>query len=118
MRIKGSGTHRKQIRTLTTEEFQRLPTELREPANLMVLLAGCLGLRVSEILALKWEDIDEADATIAIQRSFTHGHLDSTKTRVSANVRTSEGCRASAGLSGCSPGHARGRTVGSTFDSI
>lgn len=83
VRIKGTATRRKRIHTLTPEEFQKLLTELREPVNLMVLLAGCLGLRVSEVLALKWEDIDEADATIAIQRSFTRGHLDATKTRAS-----------------------------------
>jgi integrase len=49
----------------------------------MVLLAGFLGLRVSEVVALKWDDLNEAAGTIAIERSFTRGRLDGTKTRAS-----------------------------------
>ena len=59
VRIKGTGTRLKQIRSLTPNEFQKLLINLKEPVNLMVLLAGCLGLRVSEVLALKWEDIEK-----------------------------------------------------------
>lgn len=66
VRIKGTGTRLKQVRSLTPNEFQRLLVNLKEPVNLMVLLAGCLGLRVSEVLALKWEDIDQAGRSIVI----------------------------------------------------
>ncbi|MGA7524516.1 MAG: site-specific integrase [Acidobacteriaceae bacterium] len=83
VRIKGTGMRRKEIQPLTPREFQKLLGHLKEPVNLMVLLAGSLGLRVSEMVALKWEDIDKADRSIAIRRSFTRNRLDETKTPAS-----------------------------------
>jgi integrase len=56
---------------------------LPEPINLMVLVTGSLGLRISETLALKWEDIDVEAGTILIQRKFTHGFTGDTKTAAS-----------------------------------
>jgi integrase len=83
VRIKGTATRLKQIRSLTPDEFQSLLLNLIEPVNLMVLLAGCLGLRVSEVLALQWEDIDEVGRSIVIRRSFTRSRLDEVKTAAS-----------------------------------
>jgi len=42
----------------TAEQFQLICNGLGEPVRTMVLIAMCLGLRVSEILALKWADFD------------------------------------------------------------
>ena len=42
---------------LTPEQFQQICERLDEPFRTMVVIAMCLGLRVSEILALKWSDI-------------------------------------------------------------
>lgn len=56
---------------------------LPEPLNLMVLIAACLGRRVSETLALKWEDTDATTGTIADQRKITHGALGVPNTTVS-----------------------------------
>jgi site-specific recombinase XerD len=39
-------------RVLTPEEFKKLLAELPEPYRTMVLVAGCLGLRISEIIGL------------------------------------------------------------------
>jgi integrase len=50
----------------------------------MVLVDGAYGLRVSELLALKWEDIDEKAKTISIVRKFTRGQLGEAKTSASA----------------------------------
>jgi integrase len=49
----------------------------------MVLVDGCLGLRISELVALKWEDIDEKGKKIAIQRKFSRGKLGKTKSEAS-----------------------------------
>ena len=57
----------------------RLIQALPEPLNIMVLADGCFGLCVSELLALKWEDIDTQVREIMIQRKFTHGKLGQTK---------------------------------------
>jgi len=39
---------------LTAVEFSGLLPHLKEPYRTMVIVAQCLGLRVSEIVALKW----------------------------------------------------------------
>ena len=43
---------------LTADEFQRVLPHLREPYRSMVLIAGRLGLRASEIVGLQWQDFD------------------------------------------------------------
>lgn len=43
---------------LTLPELQRLLTELEGTARTIVVLAASLGLRIGEILALRWNRID------------------------------------------------------------
>jgi integrase len=49
----------------------------------MVLIAGCLGLRVSEIVGLQWGDFDFPGFTLLIQRSVVHGRVGDVKTEYS-----------------------------------
>jgi integrase len=49
----------------------------------MVLIAGCLGLRVSEVVALQWRDFDFPGRTLLIQRSVVHGRVGDVKTEYS-----------------------------------
>ena len=70
-------------RVLTPEEFRKLLTELSEPHRTMVLVAGCLGLRISEIIGLRWGDIDWENLTILVQRSVVCGKVYATKTEAS-----------------------------------
>jgi len=49
----------------------------------MVTLAMCLGLRVSEILGLSWEDIDLEGGRLQIRRSVVNGRVEDTKTEAS-----------------------------------
>jgi integrase len=49
----------------------------------MVLVAGCLGLRVSEIVGLKWSDFDLGELTLLVQRSRVHGKDGDVKTEYS-----------------------------------
>jgi integrase len=58
VRVKGSTKRQKPIVIITPQQFRRIVEELPEPYSLMVLVCGCLGLRVSECLALKWIDFD------------------------------------------------------------
>jgi integrase len=83
VRIKGVSKRKKKIMQLTMKEFRDLVQALPEPLNLMALLSGCPGLRVSEMVALKWEDIDPTSQQIAIQRKFTHGSIGKTKSDAS-----------------------------------
>jgi integrase len=51
--------------------------------RVMILLAGCVGLRRSEIFGLKWSDFNWLKNEIFIQRSTVEGYEDETKTESS-----------------------------------
>lgn len=75
VRVKGSTKRLKAVSTITPEQFRALVAALPEPYSLMVLLSGCLGLRVSETLGLKWRDFDFDACTVSIGQVFTHGQV-------------------------------------------
>jgi len=81
--VRQSTKRRHVPRVLTPEEFKRLLAELQEPCRTMVLIAGCLGLRISEILGLRWGDIEWEKLTVLIQRSVVEGKVYETKTEAS-----------------------------------
>ena len=81
--VRQSSKRTKIPRVLTAEEFNKLLNELAEPHKTMVLVAGCLGLRISEILGLRWGDIDWGNLTVLVQRSVVHGKVYATKTEAS-----------------------------------
>ena len=83
VRVKGGTKRLKTPRVLTPEQFHSLLPFLREPYRTMVLIAGCLGLRVSEIAALQWRDFDFSGLTLLIQRSVVHGRVGDVKTEYS-----------------------------------
>jgi integrase len=83
VRVK-DGTKRLQTpRVLTPDEFHTLLPLIREPYRTMVLVAGCLGLRVSEIVALQWGDFNFQELTLLVQRSIVHGRVGDVKTEYS-----------------------------------
>jgi integrase len=86
VKVKGSTKRKKPIIILTPEQFKAIVRLLPEPYNLMVLVCGCLGLRVSEVLALKWKDIDWESGTLQVEQVFTHGQIQN-----SAKTQSSEG---------------------------
>jgi integrase len=49
----------------------------------MVIIAQCLGLRVSEIAALQWQDFDFERQQLLVQRSIANGQVDDVKTEYS-----------------------------------
>ena len=75
VRVKGGTKRLKTPRVLTPEQFELLLPPIREPFRTMVLVAGCLGLRVSEIVALQWADFDFSGLTLLVQRSIVHGRI-------------------------------------------
>lgn len=84
--VRQSRKRLKPPRTLTPAEFRALVGELAEPYKTMVITIACLGLRVSELLGLRWGDIDFQNLTIKIQRSFVQGEIYSTKTEASESA--------------------------------
>ncbi len=83
VRVKGGSKRLKTPRVLTPDEFQQLLKFIREPFRTMVQVAGCLGLRVSEIVGLKWSDFDLGELTLLVQRSRVHGKDGDVKTEYS-----------------------------------
>lgn len=81
--VRQSTKRRRVPRVLTPEEFKELLAELQEPCRTMALIAGCLGLRISEILGLRWGDIDWQNLTVLVQRSVVLGKVYETKTEAS-----------------------------------
>jgi integrase len=75
IRVKGSTKRLKQITIITPAQFKALVDALPEPYNIMVLVTGCLGLRVSETLGLKWADFDFDERTLSIGQVFAHGRV-------------------------------------------
>ena len=80
IRLKGVTKRQRKVAEITIDNFKAILAKLPEPLNVMVLTASAYGLRISELLALKWEDIDEQKKSISIVRKFTRGRLGKTKT--------------------------------------
>lgn len=68
---------------LTIGEIEELLLNLEEPTHTAVLIAALTGLRVSELLALKWEDIDFENFEIHVTRSISLQHVGECKTEAS-----------------------------------
>ena len=75
VKVKGSTKRQKKLVILTPDEFKTYVQSLPEPYNLMVLVSGCFGFRVSETLALKWVDFDFGEDTVQVRRVFTHSRI-------------------------------------------
>lgn len=84
VKVRGASSRQKKKVLLTQRQVNQLIEKLPHPINLMVLLAAGLGLRVSEVLALQWEDFSWKDKTVTIRRAYTHNALKEAKTDASA----------------------------------
>lgn len=83
VRVKDCTKRLKRPQVLTIEEFYALLPHVKEPYRTMVIVAQCLGLRVSEIVALQWGDFDFNNLTLLVQRSAVHCRVDFVKTEYS-----------------------------------
>lgn len=75
VRIKGATKKVRPRRALTVAQVQMVLTFLAEPCRTMVIIAVCLGLRVSEIMGLRWGDFNWMEGTVDIQRGVVIGRL-------------------------------------------
>ncbi len=70
-------------RVLMPEQAARLLAVLREPVRTMVQLAILTGLRVGEILALRWQDVDLNRGELRVVQAVYRGCMGSPKTKCS-----------------------------------
>jgi integrase len=65
---------------MTIEEFHHLSAILTEPYRTMAIVGVCLGLRWSELVGLKWQDIDWLNGELRLQRAVVKQIEDEVKT--------------------------------------
>jgi len=78
--IKDASKRLRKPRTMTIEEFHRLSAILTEPYKTMATVGVCLGLRWSEIVGLKWHDINWINEELRLQRAVVKQIEDEVKT--------------------------------------
>lgn len=83
VKIKGTSKRQRKPQILAPEKFQELVATLREPHRTMVIVAMCTGLRVSEVLALRWEHIDFEAGVMLVQQGVVNGRIGKVKTEAS-----------------------------------
>lgn len=81
--VKGITKRGKKPVVLSVEQCHLLVNLLPQPYRMMVIIAQCLGLRVEEVLALSWDDIDLGSLRIMVTRAVVHGRIQSLKTECS-----------------------------------
>ncbi len=81
--VKGISKRRRRPRTLQVKDAWRILDALSQPYRTIVLIALCFGLRISEILGLRWTDFDFKRSSVLIQRSSVGKRLNRLKTECS-----------------------------------
>jgi len=70
-------------RFLQADEVQRLLESLDEPARTVVLVAVLTGLRIGEILGLRWGRVDLLAGSLRVEEKLYKGRFGTPKTRAS-----------------------------------
>ena len=83
VKLKGTSKRLKKPQILTPEKFQELVSMLHEPYRTMAIVAMCTGMRVSEVLALRWEHIDFEAGAMLVQQGAVNGRIGKVKTEAS-----------------------------------
>jgi len=74
---------KREKRILTDDQTRRLIAALPQKVALLVKLAASTGMRISEILALRWKHVDLADGWLFIRERYYRGDCDVTKSEKS-----------------------------------
>lgn len=89
--IRGSSKRSRRPSVLTAEQCNVLIDRLEQPYRTMVAVGLCTGLRVSEILALRWGDIDFQRMEMRVCRAVVRGIVDVVKTDYSEDTLPLDG---------------------------
>ena len=83
VKVKGVTKRKKKVLVLTAEQCQGLIDLLPDPYKTMTIVAMCTGLRISEVLALRWESINFFNGTMLVQQGVVNGRVGRLKTDAS-----------------------------------
>src|SRR6266567_6588306 len=81
--VRQSAKRTRMLIVLSIEQIAALLRILKEPTRTMVFLAVFTGLRVGELLGLKWKDIDFQKMEVHVIRSIVMQHVGDCKTEAS-----------------------------------
>jgi integrase len=73
-------------RALTTEEVKVLLGKLEEPCRTAVVLILVTGMRIGEVLALRWDKIDWQRRAIIVDQSLYEGEVSTPKTQSGVRI--------------------------------
>ena len=90
--IRGATMRKRQPRSLTVDEFRLFAQNLAEPFHTIALLCVCLGLRISECLALRWSDVDWLNGKLRVERGIVCQQVDEVKTVESRRQMSIDDC--------------------------
>lgn len=71
---------------LTPDQFRQLRDRLDEPARSIATLLVLTGLRIGELLALRWKCVDFSARTLRVAETVYDGHFDTPKSQRSARL--------------------------------
>jgi integrase len=66
---------------IAPETVHLLIEKLAEPSRSIAILLAMTGLRIGELLALRWQDIDLQNGFLAVRQTVYEGHFDEPKSR-------------------------------------
>ena len=84
--LKGVSKRTKPPRILTEDELVALLNQFPQPYKSMVLLAGCTGMRISEVLGLRWPSVDFERLVMLV----TEGYARSQSTKLKSEYSQDE----------------------------
>jgi len=71
---------------LTPDQFLQVRDRLKEPARSIATVLVLTGLRIGEILALRWKYVDLCRHTLRVAETVYDGHFDTPKSQRSARI--------------------------------
>lgn len=90
--IRGATKRKRPPRSLNVDEFRGFAENLAEPFRTMASLCVCLGLRISECLALRWSDVDWLNRKLRVERGIVCQQVDDVKTTESRRQMPIDAC--------------------------
>ena len=80
-RVKNLPKETREPEPFTQEEIARILNELTGQAKNLIQFAFYSGLRTSELIALRWQDVDFENNRIFVRSAYVRGQLKDTKTK-------------------------------------